>query len=225
MANGSQSASSRVTARPATFQRTAAPQRGVLFGQLLRAGPARSGPIFDRLDAAGVAHIVPLLSLDEQALLARLVLGPERVARAATFDSDTLVRLMRVATNADAMRLYATLLPERSSEVRGLLCERMGRAATPAPERNARGRTTPASGVSTLPGNRISIEAPSERYSYNTPGHADDPRFRYSMGQRSSLDAAFSKRSSRILRVSSWSTMSRAARRTLERKLGNTMSS
>jgi len=138
MAIGSQSASSRLLARPSTFQRTQPSERHLLFGQLLRSGPSRSGPIFDRLDTAGVAQMVALLQPAELALLTRLVLSPERVGRAATLDTDTLVTLMRVASANDAMRLYANLSPERSRAVRSILCERMAQAAaSPQPEPRA----------------------------------------------------------------------------------------
>lgn len=140
MANVSQSAGSRPTSRPAGFVKaaSAAPQRHVLFGQLLRAGPARSGPIFDRLDPAGVARIVTLLSHDELALLARLVLAPARVERATSFDDATLVALSRAATRLDGDRLLATLPQERADALRRVTVEREAPAAAPVTARPGR---------------------------------------------------------------------------------------
>ncbi|MCC6621093.1 MAG: hypothetical protein IT385_07545 [Deltaproteobacteria bacterium] len=102
--------------------------RGVLFGQLLRGGPGRAGPIFDRLDAAGVAQLVKCLSPQELALCAALAFGPERVARAAGLPLVTLVPLVRAAARADVDRLLSQLAPERAAELRRAL---VGEAEAP----------------------------------------------------------------------------------------------
>jgi len=112
--------------------------RGVLFGQLLRAGPERAGPIFDRLDAAGVAQLVKCLSQAELALCATLAFGAERVARAATLPLVTLVPLVRAAARTDVDRLFQAIATERAAELRRAL---VGEADPP--------RTSPAGRANT----------------------------------------------------------------------------
>ena len=106
---------------------TSAP-RGVLFGQLLRAGPDRAGPIFDKLDPAGIAAIVKLLSPSELTLCAALVGMPVRAARTATLPLAVLVTLARAARPEDRARLLKCLPPDRAQAVLAALDEgRFGR--------------------------------------------------------------------------------------------------
>ncbi|MFO0751090.1 MAG: hypothetical protein U1F43_36260 [Myxococcota bacterium] len=116
--------------------------RGVLFGQLLRGGPTRSGPIYDRLGVDGVAHIVTVLSPSELTLLAALVFAPTRVERASTLSTDTLVTLVRAAERPDADRLFDSLSAERGSALRRALCGGDAEELAPAPRANgARSRS------------------------------------------------------------------------------------
>jgi hypothetical protein len=107
-------------------------QRGVVFGQLLRGGPSRAGPIFDRLDAAGVAQLVKALSPHELGMCAALAFAPARVERAATLPIETLVALVRAAERGDVDRLYAALPAERVADLRSALLPREERAHEPA---------------------------------------------------------------------------------------------
>lgn len=95
--------------------------RGVLFGQLLRGGPARSGPIFDRLGPDGVAHIATMLSAPELSLLSALAFSPSRVERAGRLTDETLLALLRSAERTDADRLLTALPGERCDALRRAL--------------------------------------------------------------------------------------------------------
>jgi len=108
-------------------------QRGVVFGQLLRGGPGRAGPIFDRLDAAGVAQLIRALSPVELGMCAALAFAQARVGRSATLPLDTLVPLVRAAERADVDRLYAALPAERVADLRRALLPQEDRAREPAP--------------------------------------------------------------------------------------------